>query len=400
MGNIGFTLFTLSAVEVLCLDVILKVGDREDHSNAKPTSVQALEMQTTKNALLVPKFTCQGHLVTTLDIHDLRSVSILEGGATGALSHLPDTALLECGQEFRFLDLDRVLLVLELLGQLLRQCQVSYMGKVSTKTARETKRHTRTVTHHPSGSGKPARGRSRSPRGELGTQTGNMNGASKSPGRDCPRRGSTKRTEDTEGRHFRDRTRMKGERMRWRIGLDPVVMAARDFVWLRPAIQTYGFSCRDTEVRLVDSSHQGSPPTLALYEIPRILQGTSYTADRKTCNPERNQPPRKCNPSYDLQGLGAGYVPASVGNGCDSHSDDDHVRWSNKELDHLLGCARINYREVGCVSLSTPAADQVLLASSSVHLHAHNLSSWILPVAQRPLITCYNGCVRMQGKVL
>ena len=51
-----------------------------------------------------------------------------------------------------------------------------------------------------------------------------MDGASESPSRDRPRGGSSKGTKGTEGRHFRDRTRMEGEgsRMRWQIEIDRV----------------------------------------------------------------------------------------------------------------------------------------------------------------------------------
>ena len=121
MRNINFTLFTFSAVEVLRLDVILKVGDREDYPNANPTSVWTRETQTTKHAPLVPKFTCQRHLITALNIHNLRVISILEGCATHLLSHLPGPTLLERGQEIRLLCLSSILLVFELLGQLLGQ---------------------------------------------------------------------------------------------------------------------------------------------------------------------------------------------------------------------------------------------------------------------------------------
>ena len=32
--------------------------------------------------------------------------------------------------------------------------------------------------------------------------------------------------------------------MRWQIGIDRVVVAARDFVWLKPVIQTHDFFLR------------------------------------------------------------------------------------------------------------------------------------------------------------
>ena len=95
MRNLSFTLFTLSAVEILRLDVTLKVGDRENYPNANPTLVRTPEMRTTGHALLVPEFTCQCHLITALDVHNLRVMSIPEGGTAEILSHLPDTALLE-----------------------------------------------------------------------------------------------------------------------------------------------------------------------------------------------------------------------------------------------------------------------------------------------------------------
>ena len=78
-----------------------------------------------------------------------------------------------------------------------------------------------------------------------------MDGAGKSPSRDRPRGGSSEGTEDTEGRHFRDRTRMEGKGMRWQIRIDRVVIVARDFVWLQPAIQTHDFFLRDVEAPLM-----------------------------------------------------------------------------------------------------------------------------------------------------
>lgn len=120
-----------------------------------------------------------------------------------------------------------------------------------------------------------------------------MDRASESPGRDRPRGGSSKGAEDTEGRHFRDRTRVEGERsrMRWRIEIDRVAIVARDFVWLQPVIQTHDFFREDVEIPLMDGSHRGSQPALVLYEISRIFQPTSYPADRKTCNLEFNRSP-------------------------------------------------------------------------------------------------------------
>ena len=147
MRNINFTLFTLSAVEVLRLDVILKVGDRENYPDANPTSVRAREMQTTKHALLVPKFTCQRYLITALDIHNLWVISMPEGSATEMLSHLPCPALLERGQGFRLLDLSSILLVFELLGQLLGQSQVGCMGRLARKLRGGETAHT---NHRPS----------------------------------------------------------------------------------------------------------------------------------------------------------------------------------------------------------------------------------------------------------
>ena len=145
MRNINFTLFTLSAVEVLRLNVILKVGDRENYPNANPTSVRTRETQTTNHALLVPKFTCQRHLITALDIHNLWVISMSGGGAAEMLSHLPGPALLERGQGFRLLGLNSILLVFELLGQLLGQSQVGCMGKFSTETVKG-----RDSSHEPS----------------------------------------------------------------------------------------------------------------------------------------------------------------------------------------------------------------------------------------------------------
>ena len=175
-------------------------------------------------------------------------------------------------------------------------------------------------------------------------------------------------------------------------------MATRDFVWLRPVIQTRDFlPQRDLKDRFrIHSSHQGFPQIFTLYEIPRILKGTSYPPDRKTCNPERNRPPRKCKPSYDLGSLSAQHVPVRVRNGRDSRSDGNHVRWPQKKLGHLLGCARIKYRQVGSPS-TRDSGDQVLAATSSVHPHAHkDLSSWILPLVPRPLITCCKCSVKIQ----
>ena len=145
MRSVNFTLFTLSAVEVLRLDVILKVGDRENYPNANPTSARTRETHTTKHALLVPEFTCQCHLITALDVHNLWIISMPEEGATKMLSNLPGPALLERGQGFRFLGLSGILLVFELLGQLLGQSQVGCMGKFSTETAKG-----RDSSHEPS----------------------------------------------------------------------------------------------------------------------------------------------------------------------------------------------------------------------------------------------------------
>lgn len=75
MGNIYFTLFTLSAVKVLRLDIILEVGDRENYSNASSILVRTRETQTPKCLPLVPEFTCQGYLVTTLDVFNLWGIS-------------------------------------------------------------------------------------------------------------------------------------------------------------------------------------------------------------------------------------------------------------------------------------------------------------------------------------
>lgn len=63
-----------------------------------------------------------------------------------------------------------------------------------------------------------------------------MNGASKSPGRDRPRGGSGKGTEDTESRHFRDRARMGGEGMCWQIGLD-----LGSIVWSSLHVTLFGY---------------------------------------------------------------------------------------------------------------------------------------------------------------
>jgi len=101
-----------------------------------------------------------------------------------------------------------------------------------------------------------------------------MDRAGESPGRDRPRGGSSKGAEDTEGRHFRDRKRMEGERsrMRWQIETDRVVIFARDFVWLQPVIQTHDFFREDVEIPLMDGSHQGvtaSPRSLRdLSDLP------------------------------------------------------------------------------------------------------------------------------------
>jgi len=143
--NINFTLFTLSAVEVLRLDVILKVGDRENYPNANTTSVRTRETQTAKHPLLVPEFTCQRHLIAPLNIHNLWVISIPEGSPTEMLSHFPGPALLERGQGFRLFGVSSLLLVFEFLGQLLGQCQVGCMGKFSTETAKE-----RDSSHEPS----------------------------------------------------------------------------------------------------------------------------------------------------------------------------------------------------------------------------------------------------------
>ena len=83
---------------------------------------------------------------------------------------------------------------------------------------------------------------------------------------------------------------MEGERMRWQIEIDRLVMIARDFVWLQPVIQTHDFFRGDVEIPLMDGSHKGSRQALALYEISRILHPTRYTADRKTCNLESIDP--------------------------------------------------------------------------------------------------------------
>jgi len=117
---------------------------------------------------------------------------------------------------------------------------------------------------------------------------------------------------------FGDRTRMEGERACWQIELDRVVIAARDFVWLRPVIQTHDFlPQRDVKVPFpMDSSHQEFPPIFTLYEISRIFKGTSYPADRKTCNPERNRSPPKMQTVIRPGGVGR---PVCSGQG---------VRWT------------------------------------------------------------------------
>jgi len=55
---------------------------------------------------------------------------------------------------------------------------------------------------------------------------------------------------------------MEGERMRWQIEIDRVIIVTRDFVWLQPVIQTHDFFRGDVEIPLMDDS--GSHPALVL----------------------------------------------------------------------------------------------------------------------------------------
>ena len=105
----------------------------------------------------------------------------------------------------------------------------------------------------------------------------------------------------------------------------------------------------------IGGSCQRSQLVLHNYENPRILQHTRYPADRKTCNLNQIYPP-KMQSVIRLAVSGAEYVPATVRNGCDSCSDDSHVRWSHKRLEHLLRYKHINYRGVGCGSPGTRLA--------------------------------------------
>ena len=168
---------------------------------------------------------------------------------------------------------------------------------------------------------------------------------------------------------FRDRTRMEGERVCWQIELDRVVMATRDFVWLRLVIQT-------------DDFHRGMPRSLFEWIIPtrgshksspftrfpgsskaRVIQPTA-----RRVTPNGIGPPENANRHTTSGGLGAQYAPVRVCNGRDARSVGNHVRWSSKKLGHLLGCACINYRQVGSPS-TRDSGDQVLAATSSVHPH-------------------------------
>lgn len=89
-----------------------------------------------------------------------------------------------------------------------------------------------------------------------------MDGASKSPGRDRPRGGSSEGTEDTEGRHYRDRTRVEGEGCVGRFGIDGAVMTARDFVWLKLVIQTHDFAGISGFPRWIAPARDHSKPFL------------------------------------------------------------------------------------------------------------------------------------------
>lgn len=154
-----------------------------------------------------------------------------------------------------------------------------------------------------------------------------MNGTSKSPSRDGPRGGSSEGTDDTEGRHFSGSdadgrrkdvlancARSRGDKCTWfclATACDP-----------NTRLQ---FFPGDIKVPRVESPFQRSQLALHNYEIPRILQHTRYPARCKTYNPNQIDPP-KMQSIIGPAMSGAGYVPVKICNGCDSRSDDSHVR--------------------------------------------------------------------------
>ena len=86
MRDFSFALFTLSGLEVFRLDIVLKVGNRENYSDANTKSVQMRETQTTKQLPLAPEFTCQGHLITALNTLNLCDVSTVRDGVNKTFS--------------------------------------------------------------------------------------------------------------------------------------------------------------------------------------------------------------------------------------------------------------------------------------------------------------------------
>ena len=78
-----------------------------------------------------------------------------------------------------------------------------------------------------------------------------------------------------------------------RIELDPVVMTARDVVWLRLVIQTHDFRGvgEMPGVPLMDIPCQKLQPGLVLYEIPRILSPRVIQPTGRRVTPNETDPP-------------------------------------------------------------------------------------------------------------